>query len=210
MEFLQKKYGGLPVWAWGLIVIGGVVVGLYFLKNKGIGSVLTGNAGTTSSGTSSTSEAAGTVDSQTVPVTSASPVYVLSTSNPGTTTSTDGQTSTTTTNTGDGNTSGTTTSNIKIRPSQALTGGIFQQYDQGHSGIPLRNSPGGSQYTPIPFGASVTLTGNAQSGPQTGGNSTIYYPVTYNGQSGYVSALDLTGLGGGENRTYAAGILGAY
>ncbi len=75
-------------------------------------------------------------------------------------------------------------------------------YDTTHSGIPLRSGPFGSILSEIPFGANVTVTGPAINGPSnfgtSGGGSQLWYPVSFNGQTGYISAYDLMSSGPGS------------
>ncbi len=73
--------------------------------------------------------------------------------------------------------------------------GVFPGFDKTHTGVPLRSSPGGggSILSYVGFGTTgVTITGAPVTGPlnQQGG-SNLWYPVSVNGQSGYISAQDL-------------------
>lgn len=90
-------------------------------------------------------------------------------------------------------------------------------YDAHNSGIPLRAGPADNGVlTFVPFGAEIQSTGTEVTGGynnKTGKNGSYqWYPVTYNGTKGYVSAWDIgnvlpvggpmrpiavTGVGGG-------------
>lgn len=193
-EFFKKKLAGMPVWAWGLIVVAGVGVGLYFIrKQKSTAST----TGTTSAGTVGPSEAALNAASQPsgdfVPPTSGSPVYVVTGGAPPTTAP---PTSTT-----------QPTQNLTIRASQA-GGGQFQQWDKTHTGIPFWQAPDSNIVAYIPFGGTVPSSGTTTGPVQFG--SGIYYQVTYKGIQGYISSNDVAGTGGGQDRVYQPGILGAY
>lgn len=75
------------------------------------------------------------------------------------------------------------------------TTGPYASYDKTHSGIPLRNAPGGTQLSLVPFGATVAVSGSAVTGPMNSQSGTDdWYPVTYGGQSGYVSSADLANI----------------
>lgn len=87
------------------------------------------------------------------------------------------------------------------------TSGPYAGYDKHNPGVPLRNAPGGSQVAQVPFGGDVTISGAAISGPMNASAGTnIWYPVTYQGQNGYVSSADLANIfqqasgGGGINQ----------
>lgn len=84
---------------------------------------------------------------------------------------------------------------------------ITAAYDASHAGVPLRGTlQGGSTSNNIlgiiPWGAQVEITGNPQAGQsQWGdaslpGSNTLWYPVQYNGQSGEVSAYDISAING--------------
>lgn len=176
---INKKLAGLPIWAWGLIALAGVGVGIYFLKR-----------GSSASNTpASSSPAADTLNttptSEQVPNTTGDQVYIVAPPTP---------VPPTTTGTSD---TGTPTSTAQIRGKQ--TSGPLATYDNApdRKGVPLRSSAGGSVSSEIPWGTSVNITGAAVSGGATGGGSSVYMPVSWNGQSGFVSALDLIGIGAG-------------
>lgn len=44
-HFLSKEYGGLPVWAWGVIGVGGLALGWYLVKGIGAGTAGGGTGG---------------------------------------------------------------------------------------------------------------------------------------------------------------------
>lgn len=84
------------------------------------------------------------------------------------------------------------------------TSGVTSQYDTSTpQGVPFDVSPG--QYESegwVPYGAVVTISGAAVQGPsnfqhgtpqEQAVGSNVWYPIQYNGQSGYVSAFDLAG-----------------
>lgn len=97
------------------------------------------------------------------------------------------------------------------------TSGRFSSYDTGHDpnqggnnpiGVPMRNgpSPNTPYVTEVPYNAQVQITGQPVNGPlNMAGGSASWYPVSFNGQSGWVSADDIanvivnaaTGMGGG-------------
>lgn len=80
-----------------------------------------------------------------------------------------------------------------VRTSQSGTKGDDSGYDKTHTGVPMRTSPSVSAGAmTVPFNASVNITGNASQGPlNTVSGSTSWYPVTYNGQTGFINASDL-------------------
>lgn len=196
-NFLKKDIGPLPLWGWALVLAGGIVLALYITKKNPL-AALSGTGTTTDTAASTL---AGQSGNGTVPTTYNNPVG--------------GATGTTTTTTDTG-TTGTSTgpgTRYTIRSSQASTGGPFSQYDKQNSGVPLRPSPDIKQggLTSIPFGSEIYITAAPVSGdPNAGGGNSIWYPATYNGHSGYISASDLAGVGGGADRTYTTNVFGPY
>lgn len=74
-------------------------------------------------------------------------------------------------------------------------------WDKSHSGVPLRQQAAGSSQiiTYVPWGSPVNLSGAKVTGSQnTAGGSPDWYPVSYGGQIGYISVLDLVGIGIGR------------
>lgn len=79
-------------------------------------------------------------------------------------------------------------------------------WDTQHSGVPLRDQPGGGGNIIgyIPFGASISPLGSAINGSANqAGGSTAWYQVNYGGQTGYISLFDLN-ASGVPNRTVNA------
>ena len=79
-------------------------------------------------------------------------------------------------------------------------------WDPKHTGVPVRSSPGGSIIGYAPFSGQVQLTGQSVIGPvNMQGGSNIWYPVTINGQQGYISGFDIGSFLGVPNRTVNVG-----
>lgn len=166
-ELLQKKYGGLPVWAWGLVVIGGVLVGVYFYRR---------------------SKSTTTATSQTATTTNQSPLAPLQSA-----VGQEGYGNYTPTG-GNANQPGTTVINVgaPTNPSNWLT----TLYLTNSGPVPMYDQPGsagsttlGTQIATIPGGSQVQATGPEQVGSWLSNNtSELWYPVVYQGQSGYVNA----------------------
>lgn len=76
-------------------------------------------------------------------------------------------------------------------------------YDQNHPGVPIFSSPGGPQIGTVPFGSSVGTTGPSVQGPGNLG-SNAWWPVSYAGQTGYLSGYDVSGVA-----SSSTGIIGA-
>ncbi|HWS82808.1 MAG TPA: SH3 domain-containing protein [Ktedonobacteraceae bacterium] len=70
-------------------------------------------------------------------------------------------------------------------------------YDAKFTGVPIRSAAGAGndQIGTIAFGSQVQLTGKAIQGtsnlPGSANGTNLWYPVTYNGKTGYVSAFDV-------------------
>lgn len=62
---------------------------------------------------------------------------------------------------------------------------------RNRKGVPIDTSPGSHNEGTIPFGASLTVTGPAVSGPKTTHGTGMYYPVTWGGMTGFVNSIDL-------------------
>lgn len=75
-------------------------------------------------------------------------------------------------------------------------------------GVPLFKSIGsfGHSVAHIPYGATITATGPSKQGADNKGNTT-WWPVTYQGVSGWLSGWDITGTGGGSSVTSNASAL---
>ena len=94
-----------------------------------------------------------------------------------------------------GGTSGTSGQNVMVR-AQSNT-----PWDQKNAGVPLRDAPAGNGniLAYVPWGSPVNVSGAVHTGkPNTQGGSPNWYPVNYGGQTGYISALDLVGIGIGR------------
>jgi hypothetical protein len=211
-NFLTKQTAGLPNWAWGVVILLGVGIGYFVIKSK--------NAPTTSPSTTSNvvgqeqaadqapiNATAGyfpttSVNGQTVPVV---PSDYQGIYNPNgdligyqpQTQSTSNQTGTT-----------SPTLSATIRHSEAGTQSQYASYDAQNSGIPLRSNAGtfSSSGAPlnnivatIPFGSMIQLAGSSVTGTgnDTPSGNPVWYPVTYNGQQGYVSAADIGNVSAG-------------
>lgn len=192
-NFMSQKLAGLPVWSWGLIVLAGVGVGFFFLNRK--------QAATASPASSPAQQAVQDVTptSEQVPNTTGDQVFIVPspTSPPGgiTVPPTGGD--------------GTAAQTYTIRQP-----GKAPAYDNNNAGPPIWSAPGANTIGQIPWGSVVTSTGIPQTGPSnTGqpGGSDVYYPVTFNGVSGFVSRFDVVGVGAGGPRSprYTANALSA-
>lgn len=90
---------------------------------------------------------------------------------------------------------GSTFPMITVR--QKSTSGGDANWDASHTGIPLQGrTMDNSDIGVIPFGTSLQTTGGAVTGsanhPASGlPGTTTWYPVIYNGLSGYVNAYDI-------------------
>lgn len=86
--------------------------------------------------------------------------------------------------------------------------GAAGTWDTTHTGIPLRDQPGGGGNIIgyIPWGTTVQPTGGIVSGSANqAGGSTNWFPVTWNGLTGFVSQWDISPVGGASpNRTLTA------
>ena len=192
-NFMSQKLAGLPVWSWGLIVLAGVGVGFFFLNRK--------QAATATPANSPAQQALQdtTPTSEQVPNTTGDQVFIVPspTSPPG---------GIIPPPTG-GN--GTASQTYTIRQP-----GKAQGYDQNHAGPPIWSGPGTNAIGEIPWGSVVTSTGIPVDGPSNSGQpggSTVYYPVTFNGVSGFISRFDVVGVGAGGPRSprYTANALSA-
>lgn len=182
-QLLYGRVFGLPVWVVGLVVIGGGIAA-YFLFFRHRSSSSSGTLGQSTQPPIDTSQidpitgVPWTVEEQTNPNTGL-PNYYNNTGNNGTTGPTAPGTSVTATTRG------------------RQIGGLTGSYDAANpQGIPLDVAPG--QYESggfIPYGAQLTITGGPVQGPANNPQLgiTTWYPVSYAGQSGYVSAYDLAG-----------------
>jgi hypothetical protein len=211
--FLTKQTGGLPNWAWGAVVLVGVGAGILFLKLRpGGGGPPTVGPGTTVGGTASDTSQAGlnaasspslqnlpasatsneafpetTVGSNKVPVVPSgfSPVldqngnligYQAPQSSNGTPSNTSSASST----------SGT---------KKVLTRGARADESAGSGkGLPIWKSPAAdwSQVAgSVPLNQEIDV-GSPVPGDYFGTRAT-YYPVSYNGVSGYIGSWDLSG-----------------
>lgn len=184
-NFFSRKLAGLPIWAWGLVGLAGVGLGYYFVKKQ------QGTAGAKAAASSPTAQTLATTDttpsSEQVPNTTGAQVYIVA---PPTPVSSSGSGS------GSETPPPTPSSTVQIRAQQ--TRGTQAVFDQTHSGVFLFSGPGSGSSSTVPFGATVEVTGNAQPGASNGTDgATLYYPISYNGQSGWVSSLDLIGIGSG-------------
>lgn len=70
-------------------------------------------------------------------------------------------------------------------------------YDQNHpEGVPIRQTPGGTEEMSVPYGSEVQLAGPPINGPNMGGSS-LWYPLS---NGGYIGAVDITSIiTGGQN-----------
>ena len=70
------------------------------------------------------------------------------------------------------------------------------------TGVPLFQAVGsfGHSVAEIPYGAQIQATGQPITGASNKGNTT-WYPVTYNGKSGFVSGFDIANVGSGGEPT---------
>lgn len=176
-NFFTKNLGGLPVWAWGAILLAGVGIGIYILK-KQQGNSASSSGATIGPGTAANS-LANIPTSEEVPNTTGDQVFVVQPPTPVTPT-------TTTTPTSSPNT-------MTIRAQNPAS-----SWDKNNSGVPGDSSPGGSVSTLIPYGATVDLI-STTSGPSDNGN-TAWNLISYNGNQAYVNGSDFAGAGGGAGR----------
>lgn len=173
-EFLIKKYGGLPLWAWGLAGVAGVGIGLYFYSRNKSNTNTTAPASTTSGSTGDNSTA--------------------STTDASVGTTGYGDYSAVGPNAGGANGTGTTI-NIgtpATNPSNWLTTLVLTSSGP----VPLYDSAGtagsstlGNQIGTIPANSTIQATGPELTGAWNQPNgSELWYPVVYNGVAGFVNA----------------------
>lgn len=163
---LTKKYGGLPGWSWGLVVIGGLVVGLYFYNRS---KTTTKTPATTTPVSPTTDASVGTTGYGD---------YSALGPNAG--------------STGQGN----TTINVGVpatNPNNWL--GTLNLTSNGPIPLYATSGNAGDTTLPqklsdIPSGSTITATGPELVGAwaPTQNGSELWYPVVYNGQAGFVSA----------------------
>lgn len=213
-EFFLKKFGDLPVWAWGLIAAGGIGAGILLIRwQKGTpataanltaqsspGDLTTGNTGAETNSASNTVGDNGIINNP-FPETNVNgqQIPILP---PGYQPVTDGSGNIigyapTSTSTGTTPSGGFTATARTIRSKTPV-----DSASSSRKSVPFLSSPGGKALGSIPFGASVQQTAAVLSGPintSANGNysSSQWYPVTYNGQSGFVNAIDIVGSGVG-------------
>lgn len=236
-NFLKKDIGGLPVWGWGLIVVGGIGAGFLLIKFTGGSNPLSSltSAGTNSAGQAGTSEAAGALNGQsgngTVPTTYNNPDtgFASTTLNgqqvpilpPGYTPITDsagnvigyGPASGATTSTSGGVATTTTTTGSGTTststPSSSKTATTTKSASLETT---PRDAHGGHNLLTVPSGATVSFVSGPVPDPQGSGKQ--YYKVTYSGQTGYIGSDSLPGNpfagsgGGASERTYQTNVLG--
>jgi LysM repeat protein len=104
-------------------------------------------------------------------------------------------------------TTGTTTTGTQQQQSSSYLAYVrakysqpsVQTYDAKYSGVPVRDLSGNVIST-VPFGESVTVTGNPITGssnlPGTQAGTTNWLPVMLGNIKGWISSFDLTGLQG--------------
>lgn len=176
---LTTKIAGLPLWSWGLIVIAGVGIGWFILRKQ---QQATSAAAQPPAAQALNDQIPSSVQ---VPNTTGDQVFLVPPTAPTTAPTT-------------GTTDGSAQQTLTIRQPGKAPG-----YDQNNAGPPIWSSPGQNAIGEIPWGSTVTVTGIPVSGPSnTGqpGGSNIYYPVTFQGNSGFVSRFDLVGVGSGGPR----------
>lgn len=205
-EMLTRPVMGMPLWVWVIVVAGGVILAIYIRRNVGSSSA-SGSLGQNAAGQQSVT------DPNIDPYTGV-PYSIEEAINPATglpayyggpgvdaTGSGSGPSSS-----GSGSSSGggvlpigptrpRSQQTLLVRAQNALAGA--GSWDQTHAGPPVDpNAPGNTngQFV-VPFGASVTQTGPAVQGPAnklaSGQSSAMWYPIAYQGQTGYISALDV-------------------
>lgn len=166
---LTKKYGGLPVWAWGLVAVGGIGVGLYFYnRNK--------TASATATPTGATTDTTGTTDAS-VGTTGYGDYSALGP------------------NAGESGT-GTTTININpTNPANLLqtliltSNGPVPLYATYGTPGDLTGTSLGQPIAQVPSGSTIQATGPEVTGAYLPpGNSEMWYPVVYQGQAGYINS----------------------
>lgn len=81
------------------------------------------------------------------------------------------------------------------------TSGQTSGYDKANpGGVPFRSTPGGAVLSEAPYGSQVSITGAPVQGSDNFGSdpnhvgSTLWFPVTLNGQNGYISAYDIVNV----------------
>lgn len=164
---LQKKLGGLPVWAWGLVAVGGIGVGLYFYnKNKTAAATATPTGATTTPTTDASVGTTGYGD------------YSAEGPNAGL------------------SGGGTTTININpSNPANLLqtlvltsNGPIPLYANTGTSGD-LTGQSLGQPVETVPSGSTIQATGPEVTGAYLPpGNSEMWYPVVYQGMAGFINS----------------------
>lgn len=171
---LTKKYADLPLWMWGVVAIGGVGVGLYFYKQRQVNSATTTSTASTSVPSTTAQQTAGYGD------------YQPAGSNAGS----------------QSPTGATINIGVPATPSNWLTTLILTS----NGPINLYASAGTPGGTPdavigtIPSGATVQATGPEVVGAWiTPNSSELWYPVTYNGTPGFVSAINVANASTGIN-----------
>lgn len=164
-SFLKKDIAGFPTWVWGIIAVGGIGLGLYFYRRSSASS--TGSPASTTPVDQSTSATgqAGYGDYQ-----AAGP------------------------NAGNGQPTGATINiGIPATPSNWATSLILANHPVNL--YATAGTPGGT-----PDAVIDTIPGNSQvqaTGPEVVGawntpnGSELWYPVTYNGKPGFISAQDV-------------------
>lgn len=167
-SILTKEYGKLPLWAWGLVALGGIGIGLYFYKRA--------NSSKSSSTTSTIGQTTNTANSN--------PLDLVGSTGQGDYTASGGN----------ANSPGQTVINVGVptNPSNWLT----TLYLTNNGPVPMYDQAGtagshtlGQQIATIPGGNTVQATGPEQVGAWLSNNtSELWYPVVYQGQSGYVNA----------------------
>lgn len=93
------------------------------------------------------------------------------------------------------------------------TSGTSASYDKSHTGVPMHSNPNtaaSSLVTLVPYNSQVNITGNAVNGTAAMPGFSNWYPVSYNGQTGYINAYDIgniivgaaSGIGAGFTRAF--------
>jgi len=193
--FLSKETAGLPNWAWLLVLLVGGGIGFFIVRSQQ-------NQASSSSST--------TPGSETVPVTGGSPVYVVA-SSPATAPTTTSTAGTSTVGTTGSTGSAGSTGSLSGTPvlGSGLTTLLVKSTaaSQKFGTVPLRASPGSadsqpdSQVVQVPIGTQLIASGPAVQGannfgPGNAAGSSLWYPTSYNGISGYVSGYDVGTAGG--------------
>lgn len=217
-EFFLKKFGGLPVWAWALIGAGGIGAGILLIRwqqSKGTPAsdttltsqstpdLTTGNTGQETAAANTVGDNGiinnpfpeTNVNGSQVPV--VPPGYTPVYDNNGNIVGW-APTSANSSNTGSSTGTGFTATTIMIRGKTPV-----DPVDGKQTSVPFWSSPGGSKMGSIPFGSAIQQIAAIISGPVNKSASGAYqssqwYPVSYGGQTGYVSAIDVGGSGTGS------------